>query len=157
MKLRIKTPSARALCHSRSAAAFTLIELLVALALVALVIPVIVAGLRAATLAGEVSERKALAARIAERVLNDHIINSQNQTALNGREKAGPFDFRWTIKDEPWAQLGNATVLNSPNSVNQSVVNSTLIHQLSADVTYTAQGRNFSVHLATLVNESVQQ
>ena len=60
-----------------------------------------------ATLAGEVSQRKALAARIADRVLNEAIINGPTQSPQSGNEAAGSFQFRWTMKDEPWNQLGN--------------------------------------------------
>jgi len=61
---------------------------LVALAFMAIVIPVVLQGLRIASLAGEVSQRKALAARIAERVLNEAIVTGQfatTQSELSSR------------------------------------------------------------------------
>ena len=133
---------------------FTLVELLVSLALLAVIVPVIYQGLQIATLAGEVSQRKALAARIGERVLNEAIVNGQTQSANNGNESAGPYQFRWTLKDEPWDQLGNLQFSSNSNAVNQSAVSQSIIHQLSVDVTYTAQGKDFFVHLSTLVNVS---
>jgi prepilin-type N-terminal cleavage/methylation domain-containing protein len=136
--------------------AFTLVELLVALALMAVIIPVIYQALNVATLAGEVSQRKAMAARIAERILNETIVTGQAQSAQSGVERSGPYDFRWVVKDEPWTQLGGLTSLNSPNGVNSSGLSQNNIHQLSVDVTYTAQSRDFSVHLSTLVNITAQ-
>ncbi len=118
----------------------------------AVLIPVIVQGLRAATLAGEVSERKAFAVRIAERVLNETIVNGQTLTANNGSESVGPYQFRWTVKNEPWTQLTGLVANSYANGVNQGVVNESTIHQLSVDVIYSAQGRDFSVHLSTLIN-----
>ncbi|HEX3797343.1 MAG TPA: prepilin-type N-terminal cleavage/methylation domain-containing protein [Verrucomicrobiae bacterium] len=133
---------------------YTLIELIVCLALMAAVIPIIVQGLHTAALAGEVSERKALAARIADRVLNETIVNGQTITATSGSEQQGPFQFHWTVKNEPWTQAGGLAANENANGVNQGVVNENLIHQLSVDVVYTAQGKNFSVHLSTLINTS---
>jgi type II secretion system protein I len=136
---------------------FTLIELLVAVALIAVVVPVIYRGLRIATLAGEVSQRKALAARIAEKVLNEAIVTGTTQTTTSGTEMAGPYQFRWTLKDEPWDQFSTLQIGSFPNSVNQGVVNSTLIHQLSVDVNYGAQDKTFNVHLSTLINTAPPQ
>ena len=146
-------PTSRA--DSRSAG-FTLIELLVALALMAVMIPVLLHGLRVATLAGEVSQRKSLAVRVADRVLSEAIINGPTQASPSGDEKVGSFDFHWTLKDEPWNQLGGLSTSSTPNGVNQGVVNQNLIHQLSVDVNYLAQGQTFSVHLSTLYNTTPQ-
>lgn len=136
---------------------FTLIELLVALALMAVMIPVLLHGLRIATLAGEVSQRKSLAVRVADRVLSEAIISGQAQSGQSGDENVGGFNFHWTTKDEPWTQLGGLSTLNAPNGVNQGVVNQNLIHQLSVDVNYLAQGQNFTVHLSTLYNTTPPQ
>lgn len=139
-------------------AAFTLVELLVALGLMALVVPIIVQALHVATLAGEVSQRKAIAARIAERVLNEAILNSQGHpSAQTGNEQSGDYEFHWEVKDQPWDQLSGLNVSTSPNGINQSVVNQNLIHELSADVTFTAQAKNFTVHVSTLINTSPSQ
>jgi prepilin-type N-terminal cleavage/methylation domain-containing protein len=151
---RVRSPESM---RPRSGAGgFTLVELLVALALMAVVIPVVYQGLKIATLAGEVSERKTVAARVAERVLNETIVNGQILTATSGSEMQGPYQFRWTIKNEPWTQLAALNNLNNANSVNVNVVNQTLIHQLSVTVTYQAQGRDYTVHLSTLVNNLAQ-
>lgn len=133
--------------------AFTLAEVLAALALMAIVIPVAVHAFRIASLAGEVSQRKAIAARLGERLLNETIFGGSTSVAQqNGVEMVGPYEFHYAVKDEPWAALASAPVLNSPNGVNQSVVNQSTIHQLSADVSFNAQDKSFSVHLSTLYN-----
>ncbi len=141
---------------NRCRRAFTLVELLVALGLMAVIIPVIYQALNVATLAGEVSQRKAMAARIAERILNETIVTGQAQSAQSGVEHSGAYDFRWVVKDEPWSQLGALVSLNSPNGVNPAGVSQNNIHQISVDVTYTAQNRDFSVNLATLINTTSQ-
>lgn len=135
-----------------AARGFTLVEVLVALMLMAVVIPVTVQGLRLATLAGEVSQRKAIAAHIGERVLNEAIVTGQSQSAQSGTEKAGPYEFRWTIHNEAWSPPATSSSLNSPNGVNQNVVNANTIQQLSVEVKFAAQGKDHSVRLATLVN-----
>ena len=109
-----------------------------------------------ASLAGEVSQRKALAARIAEKVLNESIVMSQYQTTQKGTEQAGPYQFWWTMKDEPWSQLATLAVLNSSNGVNQAVVNQDAIHQVTVNVMFKAQNKDYAVHLSTLVNTLVQ-
>jgi len=137
--------------------AFTLAEVLMAMVMMAIVIPVAVHALRIATLAGEVSQRKTIAARIGERLINENIIGTQNGVAAqNGTETAGPYEFHYVIKDEPWAPLAASGVISSPNGVNQSVVSSSTIHQISADVSFSAQDKTFTVHLSTLHNTSQQ-
>src|SRR2546426_12727050 len=87
----------------RARAAFTLAEVLAALAFMAIVIPVAVEGLRIANLAGEVGQRKAVAARIAERVLNEWIIGSRTQgTAQGGNIQEGTVQFPWSIRSGKW-------------------------------------------------------
>src|ERR1051325_2433688 len=65
--------------RARNARGFTLAEVLAALAFMAIVIPVAVQGLRVASLAGQVGQRKAVAGRIAERVLNELSVTGQLQ------------------------------------------------------------------------------
>src|SRR5947207_15216951 len=89
----------------RARAAFTLAEVLAALAFMAIVIPVAVEGLRIANLAGEVGQRKTVAARIAERVLNEWIIGSKMQgTAQSGTIQEGMVQYRWSIRSETWSE-----------------------------------------------------
>ena len=90
-------------------AGFTLIELLVSLAILAMLAPVIYQALQVSTLAGAVAQRKAIAARIAEEKLNEAIVTQQTQAVQRGTEQVGPFAFQWSLKDEPWTQLGSAS------------------------------------------------
>jgi len=117
----------------RARAAFTLAEVLAALAFMAIVIPVAVEGLRIANLAGEVGQRKTVAARIAERVLNEWIIGSKMQgSAQSGTIQEGMVQYRWSIRSETWSE-------DTMNLVTVRVI-------------YLAQGRDFDVRLSTLVN-----
>src|SRR4051794_35366487 len=111
-------------------AGFTLAEVLAALALMAIVIPVALHGVHVASLAGTVAQRKALATRIAERLLNETVVTRQwNQSVQNGTEQAGSYTFRWTIRNEPWNQLALNQTSGGQFGVNQAVVNQTSIHQ----------------------------
>ena len=47
-------------------------------------------------------------------------------------------DLRWTLRNDPWDKDPNQSVMRL----------------LSAEVTYTAQGRDYSVKLSTLVDSS---
>jgi type II secretory pathway pseudopilin PulG len=119
----------------RRQAAFTLVEVLAALAFMAIVIPVAVEGLRVANLAGQVSQRKLVAARVAERVLNEWLITGQTQSpALSGVAREGTQDYRWTISMQPW--------------------NQDTMRLVTVEVLYTVQGRDYDVHLSTLLDNS---
>jgi type II secretory pathway pseudopilin PulG len=134
------------------------VEVLAALVLMAIVIPVAVSGMHVASLAGEVTQRKSLAMQIAERLLNEVVVTKQwSQAFQSGVEQAGPYTFRWAMHDEPWTQLTTLSqAYNTVNGINTSVVNGNTIHQLSVDVSFTAQGKTYSVHLATITDTSQQ-
>src|SRR5438132_14108719 len=87
----------------RARAAFTLAEVLAALAFMAIVIPVAVEGLRIANLAGQVGQRKAVAARVAERVLNELVVNGQFRSAIqSGTVQEGVQPYQWSMRAETW-------------------------------------------------------
>ena len=116
----------------RIQAGFTLAEVLAAMLFMAIVIPVAVGGLRLASLAGEVGARKAVATRIAERVLNEAIVTGQTQkSAQNGIVREGVLDFRWTLNIE-------ASGLDT-------------LRLATVQVTFPAQGKDYDVNLSTLV------
>ena len=116
---------------------FTLVEVLAALVFMAIVIPVAMKALGVANRAGEVSYRKAAAARIGERVLNEMLITSQFQgLSQNGVAYEGQQQYSWTIRSEPWTQ--DAMML------------------VSIQVLFAVQGRDYDVHLSTLVSNTVQ-
>jgi hypothetical protein len=119
--------------------AFTLAEVLAALLFMAIVVPVAMQGLHIASLAGSVAQRKSQAARIGQRVLNESLIlTNWNQSIQTGSTTEGQREFRWTLRTDPWTQ--------DPAH--------NLIRQLSVEVNFTAQNRDYSVKLSTLVDSS---
>jgi type II secretory pathway pseudopilin PulG len=125
----------------RHAAAFTLAEVLAALLFMAIVIPAAVEGLHIASLAGTVAERKGEAARVAERVLAESLVTTNwDQSVQTGSLTEGARQFRWTLHNDPWNQDPNQNVMR----------------QLSVEVIFTAQNRDYAVRLTTLVDSSLQ-
>ncbi len=123
------TPSPR----SGRSAGFTLAEVLAALMFMAIVIPVAVQGLRIASRAGEVAQRKDQAARVAERVLNEHIVTTNwNQSVQSGTLLEGGLQYRWTLRNELWSQDA--------------------MQLLSVEVVYAVQNQDYSVRLSTLAS-----
>ncbi|MBI3416012.1 MAG: type II secretion system protein [Verrucomicrobia bacterium] len=119
----------------RRHSAFTLVEVLAALLFMAIVIPAAVQGLRLANLAGQVAERKSVAARLAERVLNEAIVTKAwQQSGQSGSVQDSGLVYRWQIRNETWYQ--------EP------------LRALAVQVTYAVQGRDYDVRLSTLVDTS---
>jgi type II secretory pathway pseudopilin PulG len=115
--------------------AFTLAEVLAALTFMAIVIPVAVEGLRIANRAGVMAQRKTVAARVAERVLNESLLGSQSQTSgRNGVVQEGAIDYRWSIRSTVW-----------PEDTMRLVI---------AEVIFLVQGQEFDVQLSTLVSNA---
>jgi Tfp pilus assembly protein PilV len=126
---------------SRHTAAFTLAEVLAALLFMAIVIPAAIEGLHIASLAGTVAARKGEAARVAQRLLTESLVTTNwNQAVQSGTLVEGRRQFRWTMKNEAWNQDPNQNV----------------IRQLSVEVIFTAQNRDYAVRLSTLVDSSQQ-
>ena len=116
-------------------AGFTLAEVLAALAFMAIVIPVAVQGLRIANLAGQVGLRKAVAIRVAERVLNELVVSGQLQgAAQNGTLRQGVQEYRWSLRSEPWREDAMRLV--------------------TVQVVFPVQGQDYDVHVSTLVDNS---
>ena len=117
----------------RRADAFTLAEVLAALVFMAIVIPVAMQGLNIASRAGEVAERKREAVRVAERLLNENVVTTnQMRSAQSGVVHELDREYRWTLRTERWA------------------TDSTM-QLMSVDVTYPVQGKDYEVELSTLV------
>ena len=56
---------------------------------------------RIANLAGQVGQRKAVAVRVAERVLNELVVSGQLQgAAQNGTLRQGSQEYRWSLRSE---------------------------------------------------------
>jgi type II secretory pathway pseudopilin PulG len=130
--LRNKNCGARRRCR-----AFTLAEVLAALLFLAIVIPTAVEALHVASLAGEVAVRKSVAARVADRILNESLVTT-NWTGGNqsGTVTEGVLDFKWKLTSATWPE--------DPMQL------------LTVEVTYSAQGKDYSVSLSTLANTQTQ-
>jgi general secretion pathway protein I len=123
----------------RSVAAFTLAEVLAALLFMAIVIPAAIEGMHIASLAGTVAERKGEAARVAQRLLTENLVTTNyNQAAQSGNLTEGQRQFRYTLQNDPWNQDPSQNV----------------IRLLSVEVFFTAQNREYSVRMSTLVDSS---
>jgi Tfp pilus assembly protein PilV len=138
--MRFVTPRTKASQWSR--AGFTLAEVLAALLFMAIVIPAAIEGLHIASLAGTVAVRKGEAARVAERVLAETVVSTNNfsQSAQSGTVTEGQRQFRWTTRTDPWTQDPNQNAML----------------RLSVEVFFTAQNREYSVRMSTLVDSTQQ-
>lgn len=117
--------------HARTEG-FTLAEVLAALVFLAVVIPVAVEGLRVASRAGVVSQRKAVAARIADRMLNDWIIaGASSAGSPRGTVEEDGTPYQWSLRSELWTEAAMRLV--------------------TVEVLYDVQGQEFDLRLATLV------
>ena len=117
----------------RRPSAFTLAEVLAALAFMAIVIPVAVEALHIASVSGEIAVRKSTAARVADKVLNESIVTTNWNQPAGGTVVQNGHEFRWTLRNEFWPA-------------------DSAMQLLTADVSFSAQGRDYSVHLSTLAN-----
>ena len=115
-------------------AAFTLAEVLAALLFLAIVIPVAVEALHTSSLAGEVAARKGVAARVADRILNENLVTTNwNHGTQSGTVTEGALELHWMLTSENWSQDAQAAM-----------------QLLAAEVTFSAKGRDYSVKLSTL-------
>jgi type II secretory pathway pseudopilin PulG len=115
------------------AGGFTLVEVLAALLFLAIVVPTVIEALHVATLSGEVAARKSVAARVADRVLNESIVMTNwSSGTQNGTVTEGAIDYRWTMTSETWPQDA--------------------MQLLTVEVKYPAQGKDYSVKMSTLAN-----
>jgi Tfp pilus assembly protein PilV len=136
MRLATGTSKFRA-SQRRGASGFTLAEVLAALLFMAIVIPTAVEVLQVASLAGEVAARKSEAARVADRVLSESLVTTNYLGRQSGSGSEGILNFRWTVTSQNWPQI----------SPSQPVLPLQLV---TAEVTYSAQGRDYSVKMSTL-------
>ena len=141
MKLAIASIKTR---RAGRRAGFTLAEVMAALLFLAIVIPTAVEVLHVASLAGEVAARKSEAARVADRILSESVVTTNWSGAMqSGTVTEGVLDFRWTLTSQVWSQ--------SPLPQAQS--SAARMELLTAEVKYSAQGRDYSVKSSTLANE----
>jgi type II secretory pathway pseudopilin PulG len=120
--------------------AFTLAEVLAAMMFMAIVIPVAMQGLRVASLAGEVGQRKVIAARIGNKIMNELKVTGQLQnTTQSGVVQENGLQYKWSVRSRPW-----------PEDTTSPMIEVTLT------VTYTAQGKDYDVRLSTLTPQTVR-
>ena len=116
----------------RSVCGFTLVEVLAALLFMGILIPVTVQAIRVASRAGQVADRKVVAGRIAERVLNELLVNGTlMQNSSSGTIEEGDRSYEWTMSSETWTE-------DQMNLVTVTVI-------------YEVQGQEFDVQLSTLM------
>ena len=116
----------------RGGDAFTLAEVLAALVFMAIVIPVALQGLQIASRAGAMAERKREAARVAERVLNESVVTTNwNQAVQSKVVVEAEREYRCTLRTETWAE--------------------STMQLLSVEVTFPVQGQDYTVQMSTLV------
>jgi prepilin-type N-terminal cleavage/methylation domain-containing protein len=133
MKFRPISNTSRNL--NRTARGFTLAEVLAALAFMAIVIPVALQALSTAARAGEVADRKAVAARIGEKVLNEQLVTGQWKTpSQKGNVTDGAISYDWQIKSGTWGRDNMQLV--------------------TVTVTYSIQGDVYEVNLNTLADSA---
>jgi len=131
----VMPPHSKTQAQRRCESAFTLAECLAALLFLAIVIPVAIEALHVASLAGEVAARKGEAARVADRVLNESLVET-NWTSRTGTESEGNDEFHYSLNSQNWPQDS--------------------MQLLTAEVTFSAQGHEYSVTMSTLANLQTQ-
>lgn len=123
----------RSVARLNGRSAFTFAEVLAALAFMAIVIPVALEGLRIASQAGVVAERKAKAVALGEAWLNELIATDTWRES----SRTGVFEdpaYRWQLINAPWSEDA--------------------MQMLRLEVRFLVQGREYQVELATLMEES---
>lgn len=125
--------SALRLSPNKSArrAGYTLVEVLAAMLFMAIIIPIAMQAVSVASRAGTVGQRKAAAARIAERVLNEQIVTGgTTQGGTSGTIVEGDNSYPYTVTTQDWAQ--------------------DQMSELTVKVTFTVQGSEYDVTATTL-------
>ena len=115
--------------HGRRA--FTLVEVLAALLFMAILLPVTVNAVRVASRAGQVSDRKATATRVAERVMNELLVTGGlAQNSASGRIDERDRVYEWRMLSQSWAE--------------------DRMNLVTVRISYEVQGQNYDVSIATL-------
>jgi len=121
---------------------------LAALLFMAVVIPVAVDALRVASRASVVGQRKAVAARLAERILNEQVVTSQGMgSAQTGVFRDNNAEYRWNVRVDLWNQNQNQ---------NLTLLQISPMQVLTVQVTFPVQGQEYNVRLCTLLNTGSQ-
>jgi type II secretory pathway pseudopilin PulG len=113
---------------------FTLIEVLVATLFMVVVIPVALGAMRVASVAGEATQRKLVAARVATKVINELRIENMLLGAQRGVFYEDGVTYSWSQQTEFW--IGDTT---------------SQLYMATITVAYDVAGRHCNVQLSTLV------
>jgi type II secretory pathway pseudopilin PulG len=118
--------------------AFTFVEMLAAMAFLGILIPVVVSALMVSNRAAPVAERSTIAMQLGENRLSEMMLGD----AWSSESSKGDFGtdfpgYRWEMKQADW-ESGAMT-------------------ELTLEVFFPVQGREQSIRLSTLVNESLTQ
>ncbi len=124
--------------HPHSSNAFTFVEVLAAMVFMGILIPVVVSALTLSNRAAVTSEREAIAMQLAENKLGELMIdNAWTSAGARGDFAPNRPGYRWEISQADW-ESGTMT-------------------EFTIRVFFQVQGREESVLLSTLVNESLTQ
>jgi len=116
---------------ARKTGGFTLAEVLAALMLMAIVVPGAMEGVSVAGRAGTLGHRKAAAARVAQRVLNEALVTGQLfNSSTGGSTSEGDARYEWKLETAPW-------------SVDA-------MEEVTVRVTFTVQGSSYDIAVSTL-------
>jgi type II secretory pathway pseudopilin PulG len=116
----------------RRRAAFTLVEVLASLLMMAIIIPVAIEGMSVASRVGMLGQRKAAAMRVAERVLNELLVETQiQQASSSGTAYEGDTSYPWVMRTENWPEDA--------------------MQQMTVTVSFSVQGALHEVSVATLM------
>jgi type II secretory pathway pseudopilin PulG len=117
-----------------SRSGFTFAELLAAMLFLSILVPVVVEGLTLANRAAVRAERSQVALQLAEKRLQELLLEEQWRSAGTRGEFGEPWrSYRWEFERGQWSQDD--------------------MTQLTVRVLYSVQGREHGVELTTLVSE----
>ena len=77
------------------------------------------------------------ATRVADRILNESLVTTNWSSSQGGTTTEGTLDFQWTLSNQIWPQDSGMQLV-------------------TAEVKFTAQGKDYSVKLSTLANQPGQ-
>ena len=129
---------------------FTLIEVLAALMFLGILVPVVMEALSLSNHISSLSERRAVAAELAENKLNEELIGSywQSETQTKGDFGTDYPGYRWEMTQAGWSGASQAGT---------STAGSSDMTELDMKVIFPVQGRDQSVSISTLVSASLAQ
>jgi hypothetical protein len=100
--------------------------------MMAIIIPVAMEGMSVASRIGVLGQRKAAAMRVAERVLNELVVENQTQqSSASGTTVDGETSYPWSMRSQTWTE--DAMI------------------EMVVTVTFSVQGNEYDVSASTLI------